>query len=139
MRYLQVLLLAGLFFCGTFAGPGLAAAKGDAAAKSPTAKTGAGVSSPQERREYEKKMTQELEAVKERLATLKMKVMRGPGQQRRTGLRLTQTLEAQTLNASHQLEKLQKNPGNWDQARAELDKTMADLQQQLTAAEGQVR
>ncbi len=110
MRYLQVLLLAGLFFCGTFAGPGLAAAKGDPAAKSPPAKTGAVAPSPQERREYEKKMSQELEAAKDRLATLKMKVMRGPGQQRRTGLRLTQTLEAQILSASHQLEQLQKNP-----------------------------
>lgn len=139
MRAIRFFSLLVLLLAFGAAKPGWTAAKAEPGAQKAPVEGQERVSTPEQRRDYEKKMTQELEAVKDRLATLKMKVMRGPGQQRRTGLRWTQSLEAQTLNAGYQLEQLKQNRSDWDRARMDLDKTMAELQRNLAAAEQQIR
>ena len=103
-------------------GPGV---KGEAAgaAKTPT---------PEERKAYEKKTAEELDAIQQKIADLRVRATSGPAQQKR-GLMLTaNSLQLQKVAAANRLTALAKAPETaWGQQKAELDKAMADLRQEV--------
>ena len=86
---------------------------------------------PEERKAYEKKTAEELDAIQQKIADLRVKAATGPAQQKR-GLMLTaNNLQLQKVAAGNRLTALEKAPETaWGQQKADLDKAMADLRQE---------
>lgn len=87
---------------------------------------------PEERKAYEKKTAEELDAIQQKIADLRVRATSGPAQQKR-GLMLTaNSLQLQKVAAANRLTALAKAPETaWGQQKAELDKAMADLRQEV--------
>ena len=87
---------------------------------------------PEERKAYEKKTAEELDAIQQKIADLRVRAASGPMQQKR-GLMLTaNNLQLQKVAAGNRLTALAKAPETaWAQQKAELDKAMADLRQEI--------
>ena len=87
---------------------------------------------PEARKSYEKKTAEELDAIQQKIADLRVRANSGPAQQKR-GLMLTaNSLQLQKVAAANRLTALAKAPETaWGQQKAELDKAMADLRQEV--------
>jgi hypothetical protein len=87
---------------------------------------------PEERKAYEKKTAEELDVIQQKIADLRVRATSGPAQQKR-GLMLTaNSLQLQKVAAANRLTALAKAPETaWGQQKAELDKAMADLRQEV--------
>lgn len=103
--------------------------------KDDAAKTGKSYT-PEERQAYEKKATETLAGIDEKVADLRMKARKAAPQQKRMMVLMTNNLYGQTVTARNQLAALKKAPEkDWSGARAELDKTMLELGQTVAAVE----
>ena len=87
---------------------------------------------PEARKAYEKKTAEELDVIQQKIADLRVRANSGPAQQKR-GLMLTaNSLQLQKVAAANRLTALAKAPETaWGQQKAELDKAMADLRQEV--------
>lgn len=91
---------------------------------------------PAERKAYEKKTAEELDAMQQRIYDLRLKTRTGAPQEKRMNLRAANKLLGQTLAARNQLKELEKAPEKtWSGAKANLDKTMMDLRKAWEATE----
>ena len=90
---------------------------------------------PAERKAYEKKTAEELAAIQQKIADLRIKAATGAPQQKR-GLMLTaNNLQAQKVAAGNRLTALGKaSETAWGQQKADLDKAMADLRKSCEKA-----
>jgi acyl-CoA reductase-like NAD-dependent aldehyde dehydrogenase len=90
---------------------------------------------PAERQAYVKKTAEELEAIQQQIAELRVKATTGPAQQKRGLMLAANNLQLQKVAASNRLTALEKAPETaWDQQKAELDKVMEDLRKSCEAA-----
>jgi hypothetical protein len=96
--------------------------------------------SPEERKDYEKKVAAELEALDTRVADLRMKTAKVPPQQKRMVLFHMNYLYNEAVTARNQLRNLVNSQGEaWNQAQGKLAATMQDLTRNLEAAENKYR
>jgi len=89
---------------------------------------------PAERQSYEKNTAQELEAIQQKIADLRVKATTGSPQMKRLLIQTANRLQMQKTAAGNQLTALQKATEKaWGQQKADLDKAMADLRKALEA------
>jgi len=90
---------------------------------------------PEERQAYEKKTSEELDAIRQKTAELRLKATTGPPQKKRMIIRAANNLQIQRLAAENQLTALGKaSETAWGQEKAKLDKAMEDLRKAWEAA-----
>ena len=83
---------------------------------------------PAERKAYEKKTAEELDAIQQKIADLRVKATTGPAQQKRGLMLAANNLQLQKVAAGNRLTALEKAPETaWGQQKADLDKAMVDL------------
>ena len=90
---------------------------------------------PAEKKAYEKKTAEELDAIQQKIADLRVRAATGASQQKR-GLMLTaNNLQMQKIAAGKRLTTLEKaSETAWGQQKAELDKAMEDLKKSCEKA-----
>jgi hypothetical protein len=89
-----------------------------------------------ERRAYEKKTAEALAGIEEKVSDLRIKARKVAPQQKRMMVMVTNNLYALTLSAQNRLTALKKAPEkDWNGARAELDRSMLELEQTVAAVE----
>jgi hypothetical protein len=90
---------------------------------------------PAEKKAYEKKTAEELDAIQQKIADLRVKATSGAAQQKR-GLMLTaNSLQFQKGAAGNRLTALEKaSETAWGQQKADLDKAMVDLRKSCEKA-----
>jgi hypothetical protein len=99
--------------------------KGEAAA---TAKT----FTQAERQAYEKQTAEELDAIQNKIADLRVKATTGAPQFKRLMMRKANSLQLQRVAAGNQLTGLKKaSETAWGQQKASLDKAMEDLRKAI--------
>ena len=87
---------------------------------------------PEARKSYEKKSAEELDAIQQKISNLRVRAASGPAQKKRSLMVTANSLQFQKLAASNRLSDLAKAPETaWGQQKAELDKAMADLRQEI--------
>ena len=95
---------------------------------------------PAERKAYEKKTGEELDAMQQRIYDLRLKTRTGAPQQKRMILRAANKLQSQTLAARNQLKELEKAPEKtWSGAKPNMDKAMTELRKTLETTEAQLK
>ncbi|MEW6660491.1 MAG: hypothetical protein AB1424_17735 [Thermodesulfobacteriota bacterium] len=95
---------------------------------------------PAERQSYEKNTAQELEAIQQKIADLRVKATTGSPQMKRLLIQSANRLQMQKTAAGNQLTALQKaSEKAWGQQKADLDKAMADLRKAWEANEAYLR
>ena len=143
MKWLGIMLMAALLASA----PGYASAQ-PAGKKEPSAATqpqGSAVkaepagpaksSTPEGRKAYEKKTAEELEAIQQKIAELRVKANTGAPQKKRMIIRAANNLQIQRLTAQNELTALEKaSETAWGQEKANLDKAMEDLRKSWEAA-----
>jgi acyl-CoA reductase-like NAD-dependent aldehyde dehydrogenase len=83
---------------------------------------------PAERKAYEKKTAEELDAIQQKIADLRVKATGGAAQQKRGLMLAANNLQLQKVAAGNRLTTLEKAPETaWGQQKADLDKAMVDL------------
>jgi len=83
---------------------------------------------PAERQSYEKQTAQELEAIQQQIADLRVKATTGSPQMKRLLIQTANSLQLQKTAARYQLTALEKaSEKDWAQQKVELDKALADL------------
>jgi hypothetical protein len=81
-----------------------------------------------ERKAYEKKTAEELDAIQQKIAELRVKATTGPAQQKRLLFLAANNLQMQKVAAENRLTTLAKaSETAWGQQKDELDKAMQDL------------
>lgn len=81
-----------------------------------------------ERKDYEKKTAEELAAIQDKIAGLRVQATSGAPQQKRTLILAANNLQFQKVAAGNRLTALEKAPeAAWGQQKAELDKAMEQL------------
>lgn len=84
--------------------------------------------SPAERQAYEKKTAEELDAIQQKIADLKVKAATGAPQEKRMLILAANNLQMQKIAAGNQLTALEKaSETAWGQQKAKLDKAMEEL------------
>jgi len=95
---------------------------------------------PAERKAYEKKTAEELAAIQEKIAELRVNATSGPPQQKRTLILAANNLQFQKIAAGNRLTALEKAPETaWGQQKAELDKAMEQLRKSCERAGVQLK
>lgn len=90
---------------------------------------------PEERKAYVKKTAEELQAIQQQIAELRVRATTGPAQQKRGLMLSANNLQLQKVAAGNRLTTLEKAPETaWDQQKAELDKAMEELRKSCEAA-----
>lgn len=93
-------------------------------------------STPEDRKAYEKKMAEELDAFQAKIAELRVNAATGEPQKKRLIMRRAANLQFQILAAGNRLIALQKaSETAWSQEKVELDKAMESVRQDWEAAE----
>jgi hypothetical protein len=83
---------------------------------------------PAERQAYEKKTAEELDAMQQKIADLRIKATAGASQQKRGLMLAANKLQLQKVAAGNRLTALEKAPETaWGAQKADLDKAMAEL------------
>jgi hypothetical protein len=83
---------------------------------------------PVERQSYEKNTAQELEAIQQKIADLRVKATTGSPQMKHMLIRAANKLQLQKIGTGNQLAALEKASGTaWAQQKADLDKAMGNL------------
>ena len=87
---------------------------------------------PAERKAYEKKTAAELDDIQQKIADLRVKAATGAPQQKRMLMQAANSVQLQKVAAGNRLTALEKAPETaWGQQKADLDKAMADLRQEI--------
>jgi hypothetical protein len=87
---------------------------------------------PEERKAYEKKTAEELDAIQQKISNLRVRASSGPAQQKRSLMVTANSLQFQKMTAGNRLTDLAKAPeADWGQQKAGLDKAMAELRQEV--------
>ena len=90
---------------------------------------------PAERKAYEKKTAEELAAIQQKIADLRIKAATGAPQQKRGLMLSANNLQMQKVTAENRLTALGKaSETAWGQQKADLDKAMADLRKSCEKA-----
>jgi hypothetical protein len=90
---------------------------------------------PEERRAYEQKTAQELEAIQQKIAAIRVQAASGAPQQKRILMRTATRLQMEKAAAEYQLAALKKaSAGAWPTQKADLEKTLVRLRQDLENA-----
>ena len=90
---------------------------------------------PAERKAYEKKTAEELDAIQQKIADLRVKATTGAPQQKRGLMLAANNLQMQKVAAGNRLTALKKAPETaWGQQKADLDKAMEDLRKSCEKA-----
>jgi hypothetical protein len=90
---------------------------------------------PEERKAYEQKTAQELEAIQQKIAAIRVQATGGAPQQKRILMRTATRIQMEKAAAENQLTALKKASGAaWPTQKADLDKTLRMLRQELEAA-----
>jgi hypothetical protein len=83
---------------------------------------------PAERKAYEKKTAEELDAIQQKIAELRMKARTGAQQQKRLFIQAANNLQMQQIAAENELAALKKaSESAWGPQKAKLDKAMEGL------------
>jgi hypothetical protein len=83
---------------------------------------------PAERQAYKRNTAQELEAIQQKIADLRVKATTGSPQMKRLLLQTANNLQMQKIGAGNQLAALKKaSEAAWGQQKADLDKAMGSL------------
>jgi hypothetical protein len=83
---------------------------------------------PEERKAYEKKTAEELNAIQQKIADLRVKANTGPPQQKRLLFLAANNLQMQQVAAGNRLTALEKaSEMAWGQQKADMDRAMQDL------------
>jgi hypothetical protein len=87
---------------------------------------------PAERKAYEQKMAEELDAIQQKIGDIRIKGATGAPQNRRVIARAATRLQMQEMAASQELTALKKaSESAWGPQKAKLDKAMEELRQAL--------
>jgi hypothetical protein len=90
---------------------------------------------PAERKAYEKKTAEELDAIQQKIADLRVKANTGPAQQKRVLFLAANNLQMQKIAAGNRLSALEKaSETAWGQQKNDLDKAMQDLRKSCEKA-----
>jgi hypothetical protein len=145
MRWLAIMLMATLLAMAPGYGSAQPAGQKDPSPatrpQSPEVKAEPGgtakSSTPGDRKAYEKKTAEELDAIQTKISELRIKAATGASQKKELIMRMANNLQRQKIAAENQLTALQKaSETAWSQGKADLDKAMASLRNSLKAAEG---
>ena len=83
---------------------------------------------PAERKAYEKKTAEELDAIQQKIAELRIKAATGAPQKKRVLIQAANNLQMQKIAAGNELTALEKaSETAWGQQKAKLDKSMEEL------------
>ena len=83
---------------------------------------------PAERKAYEKKTAEELDAIQQKIADLRIKATTGAPQQKRLLIQAANNLQMQQIAAASELTALEKaSETAWGPQKAKLDKAMEEL------------
>jgi len=83
---------------------------------------------PEERRAYEKKTAEELDAIQKKIADLRANTAAGTPQNKRLLMRAANNLQMQQLVAADELNALKKASGSaWEPQKLKVDQAMAQL------------
>lgn len=83
---------------------------------------------PADRQAYEKKTAEELAAIQQKIADLRMKAAAGAPQQKRLRIQAAKNLQMQQIAAENELAALKKaSESAWGPQKAKLDKAMEGL------------
>jgi hypothetical protein len=94
--------------------------------------TKASSGTPEERRAYEQKTAQELEAIQQKIAAIRVQAAGGAPQQKRMLMRTATRLQMEKAAAENQLAALKKaSKEAWPTKKADLEKTLGMLRQDL--------
>jgi hypothetical protein len=86
---------------------------------------------PAEKRAYEKKTAEELDAIQQKIAELRIKATTGAPQQKRMLIRAANNLQIQKIATGNKLTALEKaSETAWGQQKTSLDKAMEDLRKE---------
>jgi hypothetical protein len=87
---------------------------------------------PAERQSYEKKTAEELDAIQQKIADLKIQATTGSPQNKRMLIQAANNLQMQKIAAGNRLTALEKaSETAWGQQKVELDKAMQGLRKAL--------
>ena len=90
---------------------------------------------PAERKAYEKQTAEELDAIQQKIADLRVKATTGPAQQKRLLFQTANSLQMQKVAAESRLTTLAKaSETAWGQQKDDLDKAMQDLRKSCEKA-----
>ena len=90
---------------------------------------------PEEREAYEKKTAEELDAIQQRIADLRVKATTGAAQQKRVLMLNANNLQMQKVAAGNRLAALKKaSETDWGQQKADLDRAMEELRKSCEQA-----
>ena len=93
---------------------------------------------PAERQDYEKKTGEELDAIQQKIAELRIKAATGAPQEKRLLIQAAKNLQLQQMAASSELTALKKaSESAWGPQKAKLDKSMEELRKAFEPAPGQ--
>jgi hypothetical protein len=85
-------------------------------------------STPEDRKAYEKKTAEELDAIQQKIADLRIKAATGAPQNKRLLILAANNLQMQKIAAGNRLTALGKAPETaWGSQKADLDKAMEEL------------
>jgi hypothetical protein len=97
------------------------------AVKSAPARTAASFT-PEERKAYEKKTADELDAIQKKIADVKMEGAAGSPQNKRLMIQASKNLQLQKMYAASELKTLEKTSGSaWGPQQAKVEKAMEGL------------
>lgn len=87
---------------------------------------------PEDRKAYEKKMAEELDAIQQKIADFRVKAATGALQNKRVLNRAANNLQMQQIAATNELTALEKaSDAAWSAQRAKLEKSMEGLRRAL--------
>jgi len=148
MRWLGIMFMAALLAMAPGYGSAQPAGKKDPAPatqpQSPEVKAEppgtAQISTPEDRKAYEKKTAEELDVFQTKIADLRIQATKGAPQMKSVIIRTARNLQIQKLAAGNQLTALQKaSETAWSQEKVNLDKAMESLRNAWKAAEGYLK
>jgi hypothetical protein len=85
-------------------------------------------STPEDRKAYEKKTAEELDAIQEKITAVRMQATAGPPQQKRLRIQAAKNLQLQHVAAMNDLTTLKKaSDSDWGAQKVQLDKAMEEL------------
>jgi hypothetical protein len=94
--------------------------------------------SPAERKAYEKKTAEELDAIQQKITGLRMKANAGTPQKKRLLTQAAKNLQLQQIGAQSELTALKKaSESAWGPQKAKVDKAMEGLRKALEPSPGQ--
>jgi hypothetical protein len=141
MKWLGILFMAALLAIAPGYGSAQQPKDTSAATQAPAptvkgeAAGAAKIFTPAERKAYEKQTAEELDAIQQKIAEVRMQATTGVPQKKRMLSQTANNLQMQKTAAEHELAVLKKaSETAWGEQKAKLDKSMAGLRQAFEPA-----